>query len=249
MPCPKRPRRLTAALPCVLLLAGLQAACHVPSVPERLSIPCTVVPEPLVLPLGPNDMVRIGVYGHPELGTALTPDVDGTRIDSEGNVQLPLVGPVQLSGKTPSEARLALQEALAGVLVENPLVNLSVVEYAARRFYVYGEVQKPGAYPIDRSLNVYQGLALGGGFTRSAKRDEVLLLRAIEGGVEVLRLDGETPSPEGLGTLQPDDLLFVRRSGPGKFSDEMLPILSGLSSSLGSVATILLIEDRLTNGN
>lgn len=245
MPTNPSPRR-RAGLP-VALLALLLGACRLPAVPERIGLPVTAVPEPVPLPLGPNDMVRIGVYGHPELSTAVTPDGRGTRIDSEGNVQVPLVGPVSLSGLLPSEARLAVQSALAEVLVDTPVVDLSVVEYASRRFYVYGEVQKPGAYPIDRALNAYQGLALGGGFTRNALRDDVLLLRAVESGVEVLRLDGESPSAGGLVTLLPDDLLFVRRSGPGKFSDEILPILSGVSSSLGSVATILLIEDRLKN--
>jgi protein involved in polysaccharide export with SLBB domain len=230
-----------------LLGALFLGACRLPAVPEHIGLPVTAVPEPRPLPLGPNDMVRIGVFGHPELSTTVTPDGRGTRIDSEGNVQVPLVGPVHLDGLLPSEARVAVQDALAEVLVDEPVVDLAVVEYASRRFYVYGEVQKPGAYAIDRTLNAYQGLALGGGFTRTARRDDVLLVRAVEGGVEVIRLDGESPSAGGLVTLQPDDLLFVRRSGPGKFSDEVLPILSGLSSSLGSVATILLIEDRLKN--
>jgi hypothetical protein len=47
--------------------------------------------------------------------------------------------------------------------------------------------------------------------------------------------------------LRPDDLVFVRRSGAGKFTDEILPILAGISSSLSSAATLVLIDDQLNH--
>lgn len=191
-------------------------------------------------PLGPNDVVRVGVYGQPDLST------EGTRVDMEGNLSLPLVGAVQVSGLSTSEAREAVAAAYTRFIVE-PRVDLSVVTHGARRIYVYGEVTRPGALELDRPINVLQALALAGGFTPKADRAEVVLLRGVASELEWEVLDAEDPNPRGFLALRSDDVLFVRRSNAGKFSDEVLPYLTGISASLSTVATILLIDDRLKN--
>ena len=72
-----------------------------------------------------------------------------------------------------------------------------------------------------------------------------MILRGTPETLEVKVVDGETPNLDGLVALRPDDFLFVRRSGVGKFSDEVLPILTGISSTLGSAATLLVLNDQL----
>jgi hypothetical protein len=62
-------------------------------------------------------------------------------------------------------------------------------------------------------------------------------------------IDLETLDERGFLALKPDDVLFARRNNAGKFSDEIMPYLVAASSSLASVATVLLIEDRLAEGN
>jgi len=241
-----RGRSLTS----VLLLAGLLAiagAC-------RSKAPSTRVadgpPEgdSAATTLGPNDVVHVGVYGHPELSSPDTLNGFGSIVDPEGRLNLPLVGGVPVEGLTLGEAANAVTEAL-GRFVQEPRVHVTIVEWSSRRFYVYGEVTAPGAYVLDRPLNAYQGLSLGGGFTRYADREAVWLLRPERDG-DTLRyiahaIDGERPADDGLAALRPEDVLFVRRTGTGRFADEVLPILTGISSSLSSVATVLLIEDRL----
>jgi polysaccharide export outer membrane protein len=197
------------------------------------------------LTLGPNDVLRVGVYGHPELSAPPHENTaSGSRIDGEGNLSLPLVGAVHVAGMHMTEARAAITAAFAQY-VTDPKIDASVIEYSARRFYLYGEVQKPGAYAIDRPLNIYQALALGGGYTTKANREQVILLRGTPDNLEVVRFDGESPQGEGFFALRPDDLVFVRRTGAGKFSDEALPILTGIASALGSIATLILIDDQL----
>ncbi len=196
------------------------------------------------LTLGPNDLVRVGVYGHPDLGTPMGLAPNGTRVDNEGLLSLPLVGSVPIGGLSVQEARATITQAIAQY-VQEPRVDFSVVEYAARRVYIYGEVNKPGAYVLDRPLNVYQVLALGGGFTTRARRAQIVVLRGRPEELEVKVVDGESPNVDGLIALRPNDFVFVRRSGAGKFSDEVLPILMGISSALGSAATILVLNDQL----
>lgn len=236
-------RRSISAL---LVALPFGACASDPPLPQSTAVTSTFARE-LVwdeLTLGPNDRVRVGVYGHPELGTPLTGGESSTRIDNEGFLSLPLVGALPVGGKSVREAREIVQTAVAAY-VQDPRVDLSVVEYGARRFYIYGEVQKPGAYVLDRPLNVYQALSLGGGFTAHARREQIVVLRGTPDSLEVKVVDGETPNLDGLVALRPDDFLFVRRSGAGKFSDEVLPILSGISSALGSAATLLVLNDQL----
>ncbi len=194
--------------------------------------------------LGPYDIVRVGVHGHPELSTPRSQRFDGTRVDPDGHLSLPLIGAVQVRDLTMAEAREHITTAYAKFL-KQPRLDFSVIEYAARRFYLYGEVREPGAVAMERPLNVYQALSLGGGFTPSAARNKIVLLRETPEEVEVHIINGEAIESMGLMDVRPDDFIFVMRSGSGRFRDEALPILTGVSSAMSSVATVLLIEDRL----
>lgn len=196
--------------------------------------------------LGPGDLVRVGVHGRPELSTPTVANPSGTRVGTDGNLSLPLVGEVKVAGLTIDRAREEITASYARYL-KDPRVDVNVVEYASRRFYLFGEVAHPGAYVIDRPLTLYQALSIGGGFTDRARRDEVVLLRGTPDDLEVVVFDGETPETAGFSAVKPDDFVFVRRSGAGRFAEEVLPYLSGIGSTLSSVATVILIQDKLEN--
>jgi protein involved in polysaccharide export with SLBB domain len=233
-----------------LLAALALAACRsreIEIAPTAARSTFASAPDWGAFPLGPNDVLRVGVYGHPELSAPPHPTTaSGTRVGMDGDLSLPLAGPVHVAGLSIAQARDAITAAFAKY-VQEPRVDVSVIEYAARRFYVLGEVETTGAFVFDRPLNAYQALALAGGFTSKADRSEVVLLRGSPEDLEVRVIDAGAPGAAGYVALRPDDLLFVRRTGAGRFSDEILPYLSGISSALSSAATILLIEDRLND--
>lgn len=239
---------LRTARAAIAALALVCAACRIGSIPE--SIEPVPVPQaataPELMRLGPNDIIRASVHGYPELSTPETAELTGSRIDPDGTLSLPLVGPVPIGGLTLEEARDKVSTAYA-TYMKDPQLDLSVVEWAARRFYLYGEVTRPGAYAIDRPINVYQALTFGEGFEDRADRRRIVLLRETDSGVEVHQINGETPDRSGLVAIQPDDFVFVRRTGAGRFSEEVLPILTGISSSLSSIGALILIDDRLDN--
>lgn len=244
-----RPQRASGnALRCALLSLVFAWGCASPKVPA--SLPAQVVDAETEASrefrLGPNDIVRIGVYRHPELSTPASMRFDGTRVDQDGWLSLPLIGPIQVQGLTLQEARETVTEAYA-VYLQEPKLDMSVLQYAARRFYIFGEVSKPGPYEMDRPLSVYQALSFGGGLRPTADRRRVVLLRETAGETEVRIINAETIEASGLQDVRPDDFLFVMRTGTGRFRDEVLPILTGISSTLASVATILLIEDRIND--
>lgn len=228
------------ALPCLLALL----ACRSATPPERLPAPALEPAAEEPYRLGPGDVLRAGVYEHPELSTPIQSDLPGTRVDLEGNLSLPLLGPVPVAGLTLSEAHEQVTAAYAQYLLE-PRVDLSIVSYGARRVHLYGEFQAPGAVVLDRPLTIYEGLSLGGGFTSGCDRDRIVHLRRQGEEWHARLIDGDSPESVGFEILRDGDLLFAMRSGAGRFSDEVLPYLSGVSATLGSVATTLLIEDRL----
>lgn len=190
--------------------------------------------------LGPGDRISVQVFLHPENSTP----VEGVLIDPDGRLDLPLLGPVTLAGHTPDEARTLLAQQLARFLRE-PEVVLNVLELTSRRIYIFGEMERPGAFPIDRPLTALQALSLAGGFRPGADRQQVALLRGTRDALQVYFFDGGTPGADGLVFVQPDDFLFVRLSGAGTYRDQMLPIVQSLVPPITGLASLVLVADKL----
>lgn len=76
----------------------------------------------------------------------------------------------------------------------------------APRFYIYGEVQRPGALRLERNMTVLQALSAGGGLT----------LRGTERGLRVKRRDQsgklQTIDVKGDDLVQPNDVVYVKES-------------------------------------
>lgn len=76
----------------------------------------------------------------------------------------------------------------------------------APQFYVYGEVQKPGMYRLERNMTVAQAITTGGGLTpRGTERRAVVKRRQEDGSQTEIRVDTTSP-------LLPDDVLFIKES-------------------------------------
>lgn len=114
--------------------------------------------------LGPDDVIAVTVYGHPELDNPLpssSTNVGGALITSGGNVELALIGTIHLGGLTLSEARRTITSAYSQYIV-NPKVSVELVKAQSLRYYLLGEFTEPGIkYPV-RPLTLLEALALGG---------------------------------------------------------------------------------------
>src|SRR5688572_3800493 len=190
--------------------------------------------------LSPGDRVSVVVFQHPESSTP----PQGVPLDPEGCLDLPLVGTVRLAGLTLDEARARLAEELRQYLRE-PRVSLNLVEALGQRVYILGDVDRPGAYPLDRPHTALQALSLAGGFRPGADRDQVALLRGTRDALEVYFFDAATPGPDGLVPVQPNDLIFVRLSGAGTFRDQLLPIVQSFVPPIAALASLIVVADRL----
>jgi polysaccharide export outer membrane protein len=107
--------------------------------------------------LGPSDVVKISVYGNPDLTLE-------TRISQSGTISFPLIGQVGIGGLAVSAAESKLAGLLvSGGFVRKPQVNILVTSPQSQMVSVLGQVNKPGRYPVDGGQGLVDILALAGG--------------------------------------------------------------------------------------
>ncbi len=95
-------------------------------------------------------------------------------------------------GGAPTTRRLDVARVMAGDPTENVAVidGDSIVIPKGNTFFVFGEVKKPGAYPLDKETNILEGITLAGGFTDKASPGRVRVIRSTAaGGQEVISVD------------------------------------------------------------
>ncbi len=119
--------------------------------------------------IAPGDVLQVFVWKEPELSREV-------RVRPDGFVTVPLIGDLFAVAKTPKGLAAELTQALSQ-FVTAPLVTVTLGESSTLRFYVVGEVGKPGEFPLLGRTTVMQALALAGGFREYAKTEEVKILR------------------------------------------------------------------------
>jgi len=134
--------------------------------------------------LGPNDRIRLKVYGEP--------DITGEyEIDAGGQVSIPLAGHIRAAGATTRQLERSIAASLAKGIVRDPRVNVEIAQY--RPYYNLGEVKKSGEYPYRLGLTVMDAVASAGGFTYRANENKVYLRRSGAGAEEIYALDAPVP--------------------------------------------------------
>lgn len=113
--------------------------------------------------LGKNDVLNVYVVGHTELSSQRADPGQraGTVVEKDGFMYLPVVGAVRAEGLTVGEFRTKLRETLARFIV-NPEVAVDIVRFESQKFYVLGQVQRPGLLPVDGDTTLLEALSLAG---------------------------------------------------------------------------------------
>ncbi|MBC8008497.1 MAG: polysaccharide biosynthesis/export family protein [Burkholderiales bacterium] len=127
-----------------------------------------------------TDRIRIAVYQEEELSLI-------GRIDSQGRINLPLVGEVAIAGLKVAEAQQAIEKAYQdNRYLRSPRVTISVEEYSSREVSIQGQVRSPGRYPlpIEASMTILELVTRAGGFTDTAKGKSVRVTRVLPDGTK-----------------------------------------------------------------
>jgi polysaccharide export outer membrane protein len=143
-----------------------------------------------------RDLIKIEVFQEPDMERQV-------RLSQDGLATLPLIGTVNLKGKTIKEAQDLIRQLYDRDYLVNPQINLLVMEYAKHDVKVLGQVDRAGAVeiPSDKPLKLLDAIALVGGFTRLADRKHVTLTRTGP--------DGKSATTE----INADSILQSRNSG------------------------------------
>jgi len=144
--------------------------------------------------LGVGDQIHLITFGNDQLS-------GNFRVNDSGKISLPLIGAVQAAGLTTGE----LEDSIAGTLkargmFANPSVSAEVVEY--RPFFILGEVEKPGQYAYQPGMTVLTAVAVGGGFTYRAVKDQFSIVRDAQGKAVEYAADRQS-------FVQPGDVINV----------------------------------------
>jgi polysaccharide export outer membrane protein len=159
--------------------------------------------------LGPSDVLKISVYGNPDLSLE-------TRVGQNGDISFPLVGQVRVGGLATSAAEMKIAGLLVGGgFVLKPQVNIMVTSQQSQQVSVLGQVAKPGRYPIDGKHSLIDILALAGGVVAEGG-DKVILIRNRNGesSKEVIDLAEMVRSGDMKRDLdlRTDDVVYVERA-------------------------------------
>jgi polysaccharide export outer membrane protein len=112
--------------------------------------------------LGPEDKLTVKVLNLEEIS-----DKDTYRVDSRGNLNLPLAGRVHVDGMTVEQAEAEIEKRLGSVL-QDPEVTISVVDFRPQPVSVLGAVRNPGVVQIIGHKTLFEVLSLAGGLNPDA---------------------------------------------------------------------------------
>jgi polysaccharide export outer membrane protein len=132
--------------------------------------------------IGTGDVLRITVYGQPDLTTE-------ARVGEAGSITFPLIGEVGVAGSTPAQGEGEITRRLArGGFILEPFVSLNVVQYRGQQVSVLGRVNRPGKHNLEKPGRLTEALALAGGIVADGA-DVVTLVRTRDGKTEYRDID------------------------------------------------------------
>ena len=161
-----------------------------------------------------GDRIQVTVFNEADLTAQ-------QELDPDGVVIVPLLGRTRLGGLSLREAETTLeQKFIDEEYLISPQVTVTIQAYADQVFYIFGEVNQPGAkqFPQGKqSLDILEAITLGGDLSQYAKRSEIVIRRPIKGEnrEEKFIVDLETVirgnrrGSEELLQIFPNDIIFV----------------------------------------
>ncbi len=159
--------------------------------------------------IGGQDLLEVSVFQVADLNRTV-------RVNSAGQISLPLIGTVTAGGQTVSELEKELAQRLEESYLQNPQVSIFVKEFASQRITLEGAIKSPGIYPLQGRTTLMQALARAGGVSELANLQGVIIFRTVDAQKMAAIFDlkairsGNAKDPEVFG----DDMIVVDVSGP-----------------------------------
>ncbi|WP_311947709.1 polysaccharide biosynthesis/export family protein [Mucilaginibacter terrae] len=183
-------------------------------------------------------------------GSTGSQTIAGYLVDNSGNIELPVLGKIKVSGLTTEQAREEIR-GKASKLFRDPTVNL---RFANFRITVMGEVAKPGVYVAsNEKVNILDALGLAGDLTIYGKRENIVLIRQFEDGSrKMIRLD--ITKSDILNSpyyyLRQNDYLYIepvksKVVASDAIQNRSVSVITAVTAALISLVAILISTNKL----
>lgn len=158
-------------------------------------------------------------------------------LDADGNIEFPILGTIKLGGLTRAEATALFKEKISEYVKEF-IVNIRLINFTVS---VLGEVNSPGTYTIQgERISLVQALGLAGDLTIYGKRDNIFLIREIDGKKKYAKYDltsiNVVNSP--VYYLAQNDVIYVEPNKSRVNTSTFNPNNGVLISAISTIATI-----------
>jgi len=132
-------------------------------------MPAVAVTDDPAYVVGAEDVLSVNVWKEVELSVVIP-------VRPDGKISLPLINDIQAAGHSPMELASEITARLKQ-FVADPRVTVTVTQINSRRFYILGEINRPGAFPLLPNMTVLQAISTAGGFTQYANTSKIYVLR------------------------------------------------------------------------
>lgn len=167
-----------------------------------------------------GDNVQIQVMGHEDLSSTYVARTDG-------KFEYPLIGTVDVTGKTVEGLTEELKERLTEYIV-NPLVTINITKMGSTRVFVLGEVRHAGLHELTKGHRVLDAIGAANGFTDKAAKKKVYLIRnGKEDNVQFLNFNAFLKKGDlsQNPVLQEGDCLYLTSNHKFNFGRDVLPFI------------------------
>jgi len=120
--------------------------------------------------IGIDDVLDISILQPEKLSVTVT-------VSPDGAINFPYIGMVRAKGLTLIHLQEQIQKRLSEGYMKYPVVSVFLRENRSKKFFVYGEVLKPGTYLLDENTTVIKAISMAGGFTKFGSSSRVKVLR------------------------------------------------------------------------
>lgn len=141
--------------------------------------------------LGFGDVIEVKFFNNERFNETL-------NVRPDGRISMQKVGDILVAGLTPTQLSRLITK-IYGKILKNPEVTVIVRNFGGYQVFILGEVNSPGAIPLQRNLTVLQTLAQAGGYKETASLRSVLLMRRNKDGtIDAKRVNLRAKSPEAI---------------------------------------------------
>ena len=159
--------------------------------------------------VGNGDVLKISVYDNPDLDTV-------SRLNSDGSIQFPLIGTVNLSGLNVAQVAARIETLLADGYLIDPQVAVFIQEYRSKKVVIMGQVKNPGVYELNGQISLRELISKSGGLREEAG-SKLTIYRTLGGQQKIINIDLQRLLESGDADqnvmIQDQDNIFIAKAG------------------------------------